>query len=321
MGDTDEEVKGSMGEAEEMETVTAPIDGENPNWKQDPPAGAANRTLTAQACPSCGDAPKGAGAGQAPTWIYALGRIEPRFSKISVEKEFAQVLGREKTTGLTDRQTLHGVLSKPENRYLVRQLCWVLTIEGLETYILLPRDPTDFHLLVEALRPAPQPLDLDCVIGARGPMAPAEMCNGLMVPIVIFDQIYSFDRDTLIKAIPRPEKTPAKEFTAAAEELLDRILQMADNAGGSDPDRALNYLAVRYPRIYEAVFDAFAHNDSLTGVEVRPSSLSGTRKIVEVVFCFTNRNTDVVSKQYVRVDVSEEFPFLVSKLSPYYDRS
>jgi hypothetical protein len=42
--------------------------------------------------------------------------------------------------------------------------------------------------------------------------------------------------------------------------------------------------------------------------------------VVEVVFSFTNRNTDVVEKQFVRVDVTEEFPFLVTKLSPYFDR-
>ena len=74
-----------------------------------------------------------------------------------MEKEFAQATGRADTTGLTDRQALHAVLSKPENRYLVRQLCLVMTIEGLETYILVPRDPADFGLLVEALRPNPSP--------------------------------------------------------------------------------------------------------------------------------------------------------------------
>jgi hypothetical protein len=52
----------------------------------------------------------------------------------------------------------------------------------------------------------------------------------------------------------------------------------------------------------------------------RAPSLSGTRKVVDVVFAFTNRSTDVVSKQAVRVDVTDEFPFLVTKLSPYYDR-
>lgn len=281
----------------------------------------AGSSLVPQACAACGSVPAtNGGADAAPRYVYAIGRIEPRFARLSVEKEFAQATGRAETAGLTDRRALHTVLSKPENRYLVRQLCWVMTIEGLETYILVPRDPADFSLLVEALRPTPQPWDLDCVIGVRGPIAPPEMCNGLMVPIVVFDQLYSFDRDSLIKAIPRPEKTTAEKFAPAAEELFDRIMQMTDNAGATDGNRALNYLAVRYPRIYEAVAEAFGRNESLTAVEVNLSSLSGTRKVVDVVFAFTNRNTDVVSKQAVRVDITDEFPFLVTKLSPYYDR-
>src|SRR5262249_22467087 len=151
-------------------------------------------------------------------------------------------------------------------------------------------------------------------------IAPPEMCNGLMVPIVAFDQIYSFDRDALIKAIPKPEKASAEEFTPAAEELFDRIMQMTDNAGATDEHRALNYLAVRYQAIYANAAEAFASNSSLTAVEVASSPLSGARKIVEVIFSYTNRNTDVVEKFFVRVDVTEEFPFLVTKLSPYYDR-
>jgi hypothetical protein len=55
-------------------------------------------------------------------------------------------------------------------------------------------------------------------------------------------------------------------------------------------------------------------------LEVRISPLSGTRKIVEVIFSYTNRGTDVIEKFFVRADVTEEFPFLVTKLSPYYDR-
>ena len=35
------------------------------------------------------------------------------------------------------------MLSDRANRYLVRQLCFVMTIQGLETYILRPRDPAD----------------------------------------------------------------------------------------------------------------------------------------------------------------------------------
>jgi hypothetical protein len=57
-----------------------------------------------------------------------------------------------------------------------------------------------------------------------------------------------------------------------------------------------------------------------SGVEARPSRLSETRNVVDVVFAFTHRETDVSEKYFVRVDVTEEFPFLVTKLSPYNDR-
>jgi hypothetical protein len=278
-------------------------------------------SLTPQACPTCGTAPAAnSGTAAVPSYVYAIGRIETRFPRPSVEKEFAQATGRAETAGLTDRQAIQKVLSQRQNRYLVRQLCWVMTIEGLETYILAPREPADLDLLVEALRATPSPMDLDCVIGLRGPIAPPEMCNGLMVPIVVFDQIYSFDRDSLLKSIPKPEKTSAKEFAATTEELFDRIMQMADNAGATDEHRAANYLTVRYPAIYNTATECHARNCALTAIDVLPSRLSGTRKIVAVIFSFTNRTTDVVEKYFVRVDVTEQFPFLVTKMSPYYDR-
>jgi hypothetical protein len=85
-------------------------------------------------------------------------------------------------------------------------------------YTLPSRDPTDYDQLPEAVRPQPSPLDLDVVVGMRGQIAPPEMCNGLMVPVVAVDQICSFDPNAFIKAIPRPEKTTAKEIGPVAEE-------------------------------------------------------------------------------------------------------
>jgi hypothetical protein len=268
-------------------------------------------------CPTCGG---NIGGSWPPSYVYAIGSIAPRFPQLSVEKEFAQATGRAAANGLTDRQALHQVLTRPENRYLVRQLCWVMMIEGLDTYILAPRNPADFDLLVEALRPTPRPTDVDVVIGLKGPIAPPTLCNGLSVPIVAFDQIYSFDVDALLGSIPRPEKIEAGRFKAVTEEVFGRITQMTDNAGDIDEHRALNYLAVRYPALYGAVADAHEGNASLSGVEVRSSTLSGTRRIVEVVFSFTHRVTEVVEKFFTRVDVTEQFPFLVTKLSPYFDR-
>jgi hypothetical protein len=109
----------------------------------------------------------------------------------------------------------------------------------------------------------------------RGPMASPNMCNGLVVPVVVFDQLYSFDRDSLIESIPRPESIPADRFTEAAGEVFDRIMHMIDNAGAIDTHRALNYLAVRYPAMYAAVAEAHGRNLSLTAVDVRPSPVSG----------------------------------------------
>src|SRR5690348_11576007 len=60
-------------------------------------------------------------------FVYAIGRVEARFPNLSVEKEFAQATGRAETVGKTDQQAFHEVLSQRQNRYLVRQLCWVLT--------------------------------------------------------------------------------------------------------------------------------------------------------------------------------------------------
>ena len=273
------------------------------------------------ACATCGAPADSNGNGvSAPSYVFAIGRVEMRFPTLAVEKELAQATGRANTKGLTDRAAAQAVLSDRSNRYIVRQLCWVFTIEGMETYILVPRDPADYDQLLEAVRPEPSPLDLDVVVGVQGPIAPPEMCNGLMVPLVTFDQIYSFDRDALIKALPTPKGAKAKEYGTAAAELLDRIMLLADNAGSTDDHRALNYLVVRYPAIYTIVSDAFARDSSLTAVDVQPSSLSGTRKVVDVIFSFTNRNTDVVEKFFTRVDVTEEFPFLVTKMSPYFDR-
>src|SRR5512147_3221604 len=132
-------------------------------------------TVAPPPCPTCA----GDGAMAPPSYVYALGRIEPRFPSLSIEKEFAQATGRAETAGLTDRQALHSVLSGRRSRYLVRKLCWVLTIEGLETYILQPHDPADWDLLVAALRPKTRAGDIDVVIGVRGALSPPQLCDGL----------------------------------------------------------------------------------------------------------------------------------------------
>lgn len=270
---------------------------------------------------ACGAAASGnAVAASAPRYVYALGQIMARFPRQDVEKEYLQALGREDASGLTDRESLHKLLSDKRNRYLARQMCWVFSVENIDTYLLTPRSCEELDLLIESIRPRPKSLDVDLVIGHRGGVSTPGMCNTLILPTVVFDQIYSFDVESLVQSIPRPEKIEAEKFTAAAEELFQRIMQLADNSGAADEHRALNYLVVRYPYLYTLTAEKLAENEALRDVEVKSSRLSGTRKIVDIVLTYAHRATDIADKYFVRVDVTEEFPFLASKLQPYFDR-
>jgi len=254
------------------------------------------------------------------TFVYAIGRIRPVFRSLAIEKEYAQVLGQNKTTGLTDFETMKNILIKKENRYLVRNICWVLNIEGIDAYVLHPLDTNELDNFVNAFHPSAEPYDINVIIGYKGHMSNPSLCGGLSLPIAIVTNMYSFDVTSLIKSLPKPANMDEKKFRQAANEVFYRIIQLADNFGSTDEHRALNYLAVRYSAIYSKTAEMFLNENSLSGVEVLPSSLSLSRKIVEVVFTYVERKTDVSSKFFVRVDVTEEFPFLVTKLSPYYDR-
>lgn len=252
-------------------------------------------------------------------FVYAIGTIEARFPSLGVEKELIQAARESETARLTDREVLHAVLSRKENRYLARAMCWVLTIEGLETYVLRPRSEAEREQLIEAIRPTGG-LDRDVVVGTLGPLAPPQACNGLEVPIVDCDRIYSFPLEEFVGTIPRSQGLEIESFENAARELFERIQQMTDNVGQLDEHRALNYVALRYPAIYGKAVEMYAADASLVGVEVRSSRLSTSRRVVNVIFSYVDRKTDVVERFFTRVDVTEEWPFLVSKLQPFFDR-
>jgi hypothetical protein len=237
--------------------------------------------------------------------------------------ELTQAIGRTaegETKSLTNPEVAYKILTEPANRYIARQICYLLNIENLETYILVPSDPLDIDRLAQALRPSPGLGDVDIIIGRRGPISPPEMCNGLMIPIVMVDQIYSFDRDTLMKAIPKRKGVNEEQARKTAGVLFNYIIQIADNAGTTDEHRALNYLAVRYDEIYHRTQLMQDENYSFSAVEVRSSRVSGARKIVDVILSYENRTNRATQKWFVRVDVTEEFPFLVSPMQEYFER-
>jgi Subtilase family/PatG C-terminal/PatG Domain len=256
-------------------------------------------------------------------FVYAIGTIEAEYPNTAIEREM-QILAqhlrvditpdRDLTTRPTEnRHWQHAVLSKDPKltRYIARQLRWRLTIEDSPVFVLNPSDPSYFDDLIDALkrpkyaspeRPAGKrtakeavPIeastvhaeDLDVVIGVTGPQTPEGIA-------VVMDQIFQLDRNQL------------------APGGLACFSQLADNHGLTDEDRAYNFLAARYKPPLSQV-----QGFELSGMRVTPSRLgSGTVRAI-----YTLRNTTMAEKEYfVRVDVTNEFPMIVSPWQLYLER-
>ncbi|MEU0950156.1 hypothetical protein ABZ379_47050 [Streptomyces canus] len=252
------------------------------------------------------------------SYVFAIGQIRAQSRNPGVEKEFAQVVGATDTRGLTTDEVLREVLARPENRYLARQMQYVLTIQGVDTYDVVPSFSDDYGKLIEAVRPAPHPLDLDVVVGVRGPLTAADSCAGqLALPVLEFQQLYSFDRPSLFKAIEKPEGMSGKRFRATADEVLTKILQITENAGATPQDRAANFVACRYEAVYLKTFEAFADDYALTSIEVRPATVGGDKGVMNFTVTYTSRTTaDIREKYSVLVSTQYMNPYLLTRLEP-----
>jgi hypothetical protein len=285
---------------------------------------------------SCG-APGGActcagSQGASSGFVYAIGTVEAEYPNVAIEREM-QIMGvgieadpEMPMKSTEDRHWQHAVLTKDrkKTRYLARQLSWRLTIEDLPAFVLKPRDCCDFDDLIDCLKrpkyskpsggkgkkekkngsdtvasPFGLPEDLDVIVGVKGANTP----DGIEVYV---DQI--FQRDILF---------PHKHVYFS---------QIVDNYGLTDEDRAYNFLTARYdiaPKILEVQkeFEQVA----LEGVPTIYSRLSGdSNRIVRVIFTFKGHikgySALVEKKYFVRVDVTNEFPVIITPWHPYLDR-
>ncbi|MFI1864999.1 cyanobactin maturation protease PatG family protein [Streptomyces jumonjinensis] len=300
-----------------------------PEAAPDGPGASPETPSVTQACCGCGATGGAASAGghdgaaaesAGPGYVYVLGRVRAVFPDISVQREFGQVAGEAKQADATDADALYRVLTDPENRYIARQMCYVLSVQGVDTYLLEPADPMELPELLEALRPIADQRDLAVIVGYLGPVAPPGACQGLSVPVVRVEKIWAFDSKELIQAIERPAGASRKDFEKAAGALLDRMLQLSDNAGTGPADRALNYLTVRNQEIYQKTNEEYGDGYALSAVEAVPSRLSGAQTVITAIFSYTHRQTNVTEKWSVRVGVDGLFPYPVTPLQTYYNR-
>jgi hypothetical protein len=264
----------------------------------------------------CCSACAAAGPDTRPRYVYAIGNVSARFPSEDIEKEVLQAVRGADTQNLTDRQVLHRILSDPANAYIAREMCWVFSIGQLDAYILAPRSGIELADLIDSLKVSNSggSTETSAIIGIRsaGNAAPST-CNGLELPVVAVSKVYTFDINEFFKQIPNNEGKDA-----SARELLDRLTHMIDNVGELDEHRAINYLGLRYPGIYNLVAENYGKSRSLTAINA-VTHHSRNRRIVDVVFTFVDRATDVEDRYMTRVDVTGQFPFLVSKLRPVFE--
>ena len=253
---------------------------------------------------------------EAPRFVYALGHIEPRFPNGTVAEAVVEALRRANGDKLNGQQTL-SLLSEGENRHLLRQLCWVLMSQGAPRYLLQLASVADFDALIGRFRTARRPTEVDVVIGRCSALAVPEI-DSRSVTRVAVEQLNTLDVRALIQALPRPLRS-VHGCHAAAEQLFTTIERLAHNRGTEDEHRALNYLMAHSTAVYANVADCYARSSLLTGISIRLPE-HGARRLVDVVFSYASRRTEIREHYLVRVDVSEAFPCLESPLAPYFDR-
>jgi subtilase family protein/cyclic patellamide precursor peptide PatG len=265
--------------------------------------------LQPQAC-SCSSAPP---AG----FAYSIGTVRPVFPEEGLRKEY-EFAASQLRVSPTD---YYAVLSNQTYTYIAQEACWILDINNVDSFILHPRSGTELKDLVEAIKPVTagsveKPMSV--IIGPIYPDKPYPRCPNLHLPVVVTNQVYYFDFDTLIKNLT------AKNIQVESVRSVLEALKLKANEGVSDSDRALNYIAFRFPEMYRKA-DQMKVNQLpgffLISISTQPSSTPGNRKVVDVIYKYQQYDTGEQQWFYCAIDVTGQFPFLQTALQPFVPTS
>lgn len=308
------------------------------------------------ACTECGGTCGGAGTpgsgaadaedggcgcgGTAKGYLYAIGTVTARFPSLDIEKEFMQAWGRApgQTLTISDADKF-AVLSQGQNLYLARQMCWVFQSGDIDLFILRPRSHVELTDLVAALAPTPNQVSFALVVGTVGGSAPAWMCNGVQLPVVSCEQVFSFTGQAFVNSIVAEARRDAallqkitdslqgqnpppdiNEFLLkAANNAFSVLTLLGDNTGQTDEHRAINYLTFKSMALYKKEIEMELDGFRLNSVTAQPDALARTRRIQDVILVFAKTDAQEVRRFFTRVDVTGQFPFMLNELSLFFD--
>ncbi|MCB9795006.1 MAG: hypothetical protein H6741_20085 [Alphaproteobacteria bacterium] len=259
--------------------------------------------------------------------IYILGTIQARIPSQSVEMELAQIPDYTMPSGVADSDPsmqayLFEVLSNVQYLYIAREMCWVLQIQGIDSYILRPATTDALLSCITALGAirGTESLVQSVVIGQRAGMAPAGLCNNLSLPIGSVTDIYELDTGVMSQLI---QESTSVETRADALRLYLQMLDFSFNTGDTNNARAVNFVTTRFMGVYEKLWAMTSGEEYiLGGVSVSPSQVKGGRDVVDVIYSYISSDGSRPSEQwYCSVDVTGEFPFLIRNyMLRYYNR-
>lgn len=274
--------------------------------------------------------------------IYALGCISADWPNKSVENEFRShiewinehgvdisqsdycrkvepccaalpLANHQPRDKVQDLDCIRKVLKTRRCRYLARELDWYLEdVHGNPLYHLIPSE-YNMQQLINALidsDSAKSPAINTLIVGrASGQLGELDS-----VTVTKFRSMSAHD---IAKNLPKLHNAQScRDLTY----VIDLYLSLANNNGVTDEERALNYLLTYgydfYERMYRQRSDNNHQSIHLISIDARVH-YAGERTLVYVVFNFQDSKTSVIEPWYSTVDVTDRFPFLVSKFEPY----
>ena len=248
-------------------------------------------------------------------YVYAIGSLDVRFPSLGIEREYQQRERAIDNLPPARGGRIRAVIER--NPHLGLRIGYVFVIGGSPAFALTPATGSLRESFLTAISQMQEPEHSCVVIGRVGTFTNPAAFGGLLLPTVSVDQLYVFsakDWQDELSRVAQPalesRKIDAKQFKSISRTMFREMTSMPENVGVSDGHRALNYLLVQHPGIFLAATERSHH--VLDRIETRPIQASGGRRHIAVILSFLDRGTGVPERMYCTVDVTEEWPFVVS---------
>ncbi|WP_047042611.1 hypothetical protein [Vibrio mexicanus] len=248
----------------------------------------------------------------APSYIYALGRVQAQFPSKSIENLYKEVVFQKFGPAAASKSQFD-VLSLPEHRFLARKMCWTLTIDGHDCYVLNAKTPALLDAFIAALE-SKSNQQFDYVIAHLGSYATDNQCNGRSLQIAHVHQVQSFTAEDYCQVLSQQTEIELSKI----KPLFNSMLKFCRNSGSTPAQRALNYVSLKCTSLYKT-FTApmLAQNKDgieFEQIEAQVADGSHNREVICLIFSYLNPESKRVDKQHINIDVTELYPFSCSEL-------